>query len=71
MSKTKVENINISLLNLMQISILYLIIMILGDSVLLGGFNHADEVLDVYDVDNKYIYCRSYEYFFLYDRHAF
>ena len=61
MSKTKVENKNISLLNLMQISIFYLIVMILGDSVLLGGFTLADEALDVYGVDNKYIDCRSYE----------
>ena len=47
----------------MQISIFYLIVMILGDSVLLGGFTLADEALDVYGVDNKYIDCRSYEYF--------
>ena len=53
----------------MLISILYQIIMILGDSIWLGGFKLEDEVFDVYDVDAKYLECRYDEDFIMYDRH--
>ena len=33
----------------------YQIIMIIGESVLLGGFQLRDEVFDVYDVDAKFV----------------
>ena len=53
----------------MLISIFYLIILILGDSVLLGEFKLGDEVLDVYGVDAKYLKFRSDEDFIFYGRH--
>ena len=37
----------------MPIYVLYHIILILGDSVLLGGLKIVDEVLDVYGLDSK------------------
>ena len=51
------------------ISIFYQIILVFGESVLLGGFKIRDEVLDVYGVDAKYLESRYDEYFILYDRH--
>ena len=55
----------------MLIYILYHIIMILVESVLLGGFKLGDEVLDVYGVDAKYLEYRSDKDLILYDRHEF
>ena len=63
MSNTKVENRTIPPGNMMLIDIFYEIILILWDSVLLGGFELVDEVLDVYGVDNKCLECRSNEDF--------
>ena len=45
--------------NMMMIDILYQIILILGDSVLLGGLKLVYEVLDIYGVDAKILECRS------------
>ena len=42
-----------------MVVISYRIILILGDSVLLGGFKLGDEVLIVYGVDTKFVECRS------------
>ena len=53
----------------MLIYISYHIIMILVESVLLGGFKLGDEVLDVYGVDAKYLEYRSDKDLILYDRH--
>ena len=39
----------------MLIAIFYQVILILGDSVLLGGFELGYYVLDVYDVGAKFI----------------
>ena len=69
MSKIKVENITSPPGNLMMISIFYQIILILVESILLGGFTLIDEVLNVYGVDAKYIEFRSYEDFIVYDRY--
>ena len=68
-SRNKAEKRTITPGNLMLISILYQIIMILGDSIWLGGFKLEDEVFDVYDVDAKYLECRYDEDFIMYDRH--
>ena len=53
----------------MLIYIFYQIVLILGESVLLGGFELGDEVLDVYGVDAKDLECISDEDLILYDRH--
>ena len=53
----------------MLVAISYQIILILGDSVLFGGFKLGDEVLDVYGVDKKFGECRSDEESILYDKH--
>ena len=68
-SKTKSENCSIPPVNLMMIAILYQIILVIGDSVLLGGFKLGDEFLYVYCVDAKFVEWRSYGYFILYYRH--
>ena len=52
----------------MLIAIFYVIILTIGDSVLLGGFELGDEVLGFFGVDKKIVECRSDEYFILYDR---
>ena len=53
------------------IYIFYKIIMILGESILLGASKLGDEVLGVYCVDTKNIECISDEEFMLYGRHEF
>ena len=53
----------------MLISIIYQIILIIGESVLLCGFKLGDGVPDVYVVDSKYPECRYDEDFIFYDRH--
>ena len=53
----------------MLIETSYHIIMILGDSVLLGGFEIGDEVLDAYGVDTKFVEFRYDEELIFYDRH--
>ena len=53
----------------MLIEIYHYIILIIGDSVLLGGFELGDEALDVYGVDAKVVECRYDEGFILYARH--
>ena len=53
----------------MLIEISYKIILSLGDSVLLGGFELGYKVLDIFCVDEKFVELRSDEYFILYDRH--
>ena len=67
--RTKTEKINILPLNMMLIYIFYHIILILGDSVLLGGFKLGDKAPGVYGVDAKFIECISDDDFILYDRH--
>ena len=57
--KTKAEKSNILLVNMMMISIFYLIYLILGDYVLLGVLKIVYEVLDVYDVDTNFLEFRS------------
>ena len=52
----------------MLITIFYQIILVIGSSVLLGGFELGDEVLDVYGVE-KNCKCSSDEDFLLYERH--
>ena len=51
----------------MMISIFYQIILILRESILLGGFKLIDEVPNVYGVDAKYLECRSDEDFIVHD----
>ena len=51
-----------------MIEIYHHIILILGDSVLLGGFELGDEVLGVYGVVAKFVEYISDEEFILYDR---
>ena len=53
MSNTKAENRTIPPVNLMLVGIYNHIILILGESVLLGEFKLEDEVVDVYGVDGK------------------
>ena len=53
MSKTKADKRTLPPENLMLIAILYQIILVIVKSVLLGGFELEDEVLDVYGVDKK------------------
>ena len=53
----------------MLISILYQIILIIGEYILLGGLKLGDKGLDVYGVDAKYIECISDEESIYYDRH--
>ena len=50
------------------ISDFYQIFLILGDSVLLGGFKIEDDFLGVSGVDNKLYGCRSGGDIILYDR---
>ena len=69
MSKTKADKSTIPPRNLNPIEIYYTIILILGDSVLLGGFKIGYEVLSVFGVDDKFVECRSDEDFILYGRH--
>ena len=47
----------------------YHIFLIIGDSLLLGGFELGYELFCVYGVYDKFIKCRSDEYLILYDRH--
>ena len=68
---TKAEKSIIPPGNMMLIEISNHIILILGDSVLLGGFKLGYEVLDVYGVDEKIIECRYDEYLIFYERHEF
>ena len=67
MSKNKADNSTIPIVNLMLIAIFHNIILVIGDSVLLGGFKLGDEVLDVYGVDAKFSECRSDGDFIFYD----
>ena len=55
----------------MLIAISYHIILIIGDNIFLGGLEFLDEFLGVFGVDEKFVECRSDEYFILYDRHEF
>ena len=54
---------------MMLIEISYLILFILGDFVLSGGFKVVDEFLDVNGMDAKVLEYISVEDFILYDRH--
>ena len=45
------------------------LILIIGDSLLLGVFELGDETLDVYCMDAKFSQCRSDGDFIFYDRH--
>ena len=56
---------------MMLIEFYHQIILILGESVLLGEFELGYEVLDIYGVDAKILECRSDEDFVLYERHEF
>ena len=49
-------------------SVVYQLILILGDSVLLGGFKLGDEVFSVSGVDDKSSEWRSDGDFILYDK---
>ena len=51
-----------------MIEIFYHIILIIGESVLFGGFKVGDEVRDVFGVDGKFVEFRSDEGFIFYDR---
>ena len=53
--------ITIPLVNLMRISIYYHIILVIGDSVLLGVFEIGYGVLDVFGVEKNILECRSDE----------
>ena len=53
------------------IEISYQIVLIIGDSLLLGGLELGDQFFGVYGVYDKFVKCRSNEYFILYDRHEF
>ena len=54
-SKTKSGKNTIPTGNIIMIGISHHIILIIGDSVLLGLFKLGDEVLDVYGMDTKFI----------------
>ena len=49
----------------------YHIILLFGESVLLGGFKFGDEDLDVSGVDTKVSECRYDGYFIFDERHKF
>ena len=49
----------------------YQIILILGESIFLCGFELGDEVLDIYGVDAKYTECRFDEDLIYYNRHEY
>ena len=63
MSKTKAEKSTIPPGNMIMIEISNHIILILGDSILLGRLKIGDEVLGVYGVDEEILEFRSDEYF--------
>ena len=69
--KTKAEMSTSSRGNLMLIAIFHHIILFIGDSVLLVGFQILDEVLGFFGVDEKFVECRYNEDFILYGRHEF
>ena len=54
---------------MITIAIFFQIIMILGESVLLGVLNIGDKALDFYFADEIFLECRSDEDFIFYDRH--
>ena len=55
MSNTKSEKSTRPQGNLILVEIYYQIIMIIGDSVLLGGFKIGYEVLDVFGIYDKFV----------------
>ena len=55
--------------NMILIETSYHIFLIIGDSLLLGGFELGYELFGVYFVSDKFIKCRYDEYLILYDRH--
>ena len=67
--KTKEANRTSPPGNMIWIDIFYQIIMILGDSVLLGGSKPGDKLLYIYGMDSKFVEFRSGEDFIFYDRH--
>ena len=69
MSNTRLEKSTSLPGNMMLIYIFYHIILIIGESVLFGGFKVGDEVRDVFGVDGKFVEFISDEDFILYDRH--
>ena len=54
-SNTKIEKITSPLVNVIMIAIYYQIILIFGDSVLLGGFEPIEELFDVFGVDKTIV----------------
>ena len=69
MSKINAEKSTIPPGNLILIAISYQVIIIIGDSVLLGGFKLGYEVLCVFNVDAKILECRCDVDFMLYVKH--
>ena len=59
MSNTKYDNSFMPPVNIIPIGVLYQLILLLGYSILLGGFKIGDEVLDVSYVDAKLSECIS------------
>ena len=68
MSKTKTKNIISPAVNLMLNAISHHIILIIGNSILLGGSGLRDKFLGVYGVDAKFIECIYDEDFIFYGR---
>ena len=68
MSTRKYKNVKSDWFDLIY-AVLYQLILLLGKSVLLGGFELGDEVLSVSGVDKKFTEWRSDGHFILYDRH--
>ena len=69
MVKFKADQIKISTVNIILISIFYQLILLLGYSILLDGFKIRDEVLDLSRVDAKISGCRLDGDFILYGDH--
>ena len=69
MSKNKSEKKTIPPGNLLLVAIYYQLILILGESVLLGGFQLGEDLIDVFCVEKTFVEYRSDENFILYDRH--
>ena len=69
LSKTKSEKSTRPLENLILITISYQIIIILGESVLLGGFELGNGDLGVFGVKEKFLGCRYDKELILYEIH--
>ena len=70
-SKTKLEQIIIQPGNMIRKTVFYQILMILGDSVLLGGFKLGDEILYLLGLDTNFFRCISNGDLILDDGHEY